>query len=196
VAKHLNAGFGEVLLVDLTADVIETCLRRRLEERVQITRSEGKVAKGLVKPSTVHQEFRVLRRMLNVAVRKKLLVANPCSGVEFPVRVKGLFRPHYMTWSEQEKIEASAPDYLSNVIRIITETGLRIYKELAQMKKEDVDLANAFVWIPDSKTASGVAEVPLTEFAGKCCNFESVTESAPRRTRWQGLRQADRPVCR
>ncbi len=30
VAKHLNAGFGEVLLVDLTADVIETCLRRRL----------------------------------------------------------------------------------------------------------------------------------------------------------------------
>ena len=103
--------------------------------------------------------------MLNVAVRKKLLVANPCSGVEFPVRVKGLFRPHYMTWSEQEKIEASAPDYLSNVIRIITETGLRIYKELAPMKKEDVDLANAFVWIPDSKTASGVAEVPLTEFA-------------------------------
>ena len=60
VAKHLNAGFGEVLLVDLTADVIETYLRRRLEQRVQITRSEGKVAKGLVKPSTVHQEFRVL----------------------------------------------------------------------------------------------------------------------------------------
>ena len=105
-------------MVDLNADVIDTCLRRRLEQRVQITRSEGKVAKGLVKPSTVHQEFRVLRRMLNVAVRKKLLVANPCSGVEFPVRVKGLFRPHYMTWSEQEKIEASAPNYLSNVIRI------------------------------------------------------------------------------
>ena len=80
------------------------------------------MAKGLVKPSTVHQEFRVLRRMLNVAVRKKLLVANPCSGVEFPVRVKGLFRPHYMTWSEQEKIEGPAPDYLRNVIRIITET--------------------------------------------------------------------------
>ena len=107
----------------------------------------------------------MLRRMLNVAVRKKLLVANPCSGVEFPVRVEGLFRPHYMTWSEQEKIEGAAPDYLRNVIRIITETGLRVYKELAPMKKEDVDLANAVVWIPDSKTASGVAEVPLTELA-------------------------------
>ena len=165
VAKHLNAGFGEVLLVDLTADLIEAYLRQRLEQRVQITRSEGKVAKGLVKPSTVHQEFRVLRRMLNVAVRKKLLMANPCFGVEFPVRVKGLFRPHYMAWSEQEKIEAFAPAYLRNVIRIVTETGLRIYKELAPMRKEDVDLANAVVWIPDSKTPSGVAEVPLTDLA-------------------------------
>ena len=44
-------------------------------------------------------------------------------------------------------------------------TGLRVYKELAPMKKEDVDLANALVWIPDSKTASGIAEVPLTELA-------------------------------
>jgi hypothetical protein len=37
----------------------------------------------------------VLRRILNVAVRKKLLPSNPCWGVEFPVAVKGLFRPHY-----------------------------------------------------------------------------------------------------
>ena len=165
VANHLNARLGEVLLPDLTADMIETYLRRRLQERVQITTLEGKVSKGLVKPSTVHQEFRVLRRMLNVAVRKKLLVANPCSGVEFPVRLRGLFRPHYVTWSEQQKIEASAPNYLGNAVRIITETGLRVYKELAAMKKADVDLANAMVWIPDSKTASGVAEVPLTELA-------------------------------
>lgn len=165
VAKHLNAGFGEQLLVNLTAEVIEDYLRHRLEQRVEIATSDGKVAKGLVKPSTVHQEFRVLRRMLNVAVRKKMLVANPCAGVEFPVRVKGLFRPHYMTWSEQMIIEGHSPQYLRNVIRIITETGLRVYKELACMKKEDVDLDNAMVWIADSKTATGVAEVPLTDLA-------------------------------
>jgi hypothetical protein len=96
VAKHLDAGLGERLLVNLTAETIETFLRRRLEQRVVIVRSTEKVVKGLIKPSTVHQEFRVLRRMLNVAVHKRMLVANPCSGVEFPVRVKGLFRPHYM----------------------------------------------------------------------------------------------------
>lgn len=33
------------------------------------------------------------------------------------------------------------------------------------MKKSDVDLANAVVWIPDSKTPNGIAEVPLTSLA-------------------------------
>ena len=41
------------------------------------------------------------------------------------MRIKGLFRPHYVTWSEQSKIEEHAPAYLKNVIQIITETGLR-----------------------------------------------------------------------
>ena len=89
----------------------------------------GIIQKDRLKLATVHQELRVLRRMLNVAVRKKLLPANPCSGVEFPVKVKGLFRPHYMTWSEQQRIEFQAPEYLRNIIRIISETGLRVYKE-------------------------------------------------------------------
>jgi integrase len=103
--------------------------------------------------------------MLNVAVRKRLLSANPCSGVEFPVKVKGMFRPHYVSWSEQRRIEFHAPDYVSNIIRIISETGLRVYSELMCMKKEQVDLENAMVRIPDSKTPNGIAEVPLTELA-------------------------------
>ena len=60
-----------------------------------------------------------------------------------------------------------APGYLRNVIRIVTETGLRIYKELTPMKKEQLDLENGTVWIPDSKTPNGVAEVPLTEIAAE-----------------------------
>src|SRR5438067_1161126 len=86
-----------------------------------------------------------------------------CGGVSG--ESQALFRPHYMTWSEQTKIEVHAPAYLRNVIRIITETGLRVYKELASMKKEQVDLANRVVFIADSKTPTGVAEVPLTDIA-------------------------------
>ena len=33
------------------------------------------------------------------------------------------------------------------------------------MRKDQVDLQNAVVWIPDSKTPNGIAEVPLTSLA-------------------------------
>lgn len=164
-AKHLKNAFGTRRLVDVTADDIEHYLRDRLRQRVRYKTSSGYVERGLLKPTTVHQELRVLRRMLNVAFRKKLLASNPCSTVEFPVAVKGLFRPHYVTWSEQQQIEFHAPAYLRNVVRIITETGLRICKELLPIKKGQVDFANAVVWIPDSKTPNGISELPLTSLA-------------------------------
>ncbi len=88
--------------------------------------------------------------------------------------MKGLFRPHYVSWSEQQRIEFQAPEYLGNIIRI-TETGLRVYKELMPMKKDQVDLENAVIWIPDSKTPNGIAEVPLTDLASS--RFASNCES-------------------
>jgi integrase len=158
-ANHLTAAFPGRKLVDITADAIEDYLRNRLRQRVRVRLAGGYRERGIIKSTTVHQEFRVLRRMLNVAVRKKLLAANPCSGVEFPVAVKGLFRPHYVTWSEQKRIESHGPEYLKNAVQIITETGLRVYKELTPMKKNQVDLPNAVVWIPDSKTPNGTGRM-------------------------------------
>ena len=165
----------------------------------------------MLKPATVHQEFRVLRRMLNVAVRKKLLPANPCAGVEFPVTVKGC--SGRTTWRGRSSSGSSSmrPSICSNLIRIITETGLRVYKELAPMKKEQVDLENAVVWIPDSKTPNGVAEVPLTDLAVEafrdqigsrdrdrfCFRARRIRRGIRRRSRRSGtqrLRRAKRPV--
>jgi integrase len=165
--KHLKPEFGEQKLAEINADDIERYLRWRLRQRNRVHTSSGYRELGIVKATTVHQEFRVLRRIFSVAVKKKLCPANPCAAVEFPTSLKGLFRPHYVTWSEQQRIEAFAPAYLANVIRIITETGLRVYKELTPMRKDQVDLVNAVVWIPESKTPNGVAEVPLTEIAVK-----------------------------
>ena len=165
--KHLKPEFGERKLAEINADDIERYLRWRLRQRNRVHTSSGYRELGIVKPTTVHQEFRVLRRIFSVAVKKKLCPANPCAAVEFPTSLKGLFRPHYVAWSEQQRIEAFAPPYLANVIRIITETGLRVYKELTPMRKDQVDLVNAVVWIPESKTPNGVAEVPLTEIAVK-----------------------------
>ncbi len=163
--KTLKPAFGPMKMTEIDATQIEFHLRSRLQHRRRVRRKAGIIELGTLKPATVHQEFRVLRRIFSVAVKKKLCPANPCAGVEFPVVLKSLFRPHYMKWSEQQMIELHAPIYLRNVIRILTETGLRIYKELAPLRKEDVDLANKLVFIADSKTPTGVAEVPLTDIA-------------------------------
>ena len=163
--KQLKPVFGPQMLSAIGAEDVEGYLRRRLRQQKRVRTRLGYRELGLLKPATVHQEFRVLRRVLNVAVKKKFVAANPCNSAEFPVMTNGLFRPHYMTWSEQQRIELHAPPYLRNVVRIITETGLRVYKELVPMRKEQVDLANAAIWIPDSKTSAGVGEVPLTDLA-------------------------------
>ena len=163
--KQLEPVFGAQPLSAIGAEDVEEYLRGRLRQQKRVKTRTGYRELGLLKPATVHQEFRVLRRVLNVAVKKKFIAANPCSSVEFPVTVRGLFRPHYMTWSEQQQIEFHAPPYLRNVIRIITETGLRVYKELTPRRKDQVDLANAVVKVADSKTPEGVADVPLTDVA-------------------------------
>ena len=163
--KQLKPVFGVQRLSAIGAEDIEEYLRWRLRQQKRVRTRLGYRELGRVKPATVHLEFRILKRILNVAVKKKFVAANPCNSAEFPVRINGLFRPHYMSWSEQQRIELHAPPYLRNVIRIITETGLRVYKELAPVRKDQVDLANAVIWIPDSKTSAGVGEVPLTDLA-------------------------------
>jgi hypothetical protein len=123
--KGLRRVFGPMKTTEIGAGQIEIHLRNRLKDRRHVRRREGTVELGLLKPATVHQGYRILRRIFSIAVKKKLCPANPGAGVEFPVMLKGLFRPHYMTWSEQQAIESHAPAYLRNVIRILRETGLR-----------------------------------------------------------------------
>ena len=85
--KHLRKVFESTKLAEIAADDIEMYFRKRLKQRALVKTKDGFVEKQVLKATTVHQELRVLRRMLNVAVRKKFLFANPCAGVEFPARV-------------------------------------------------------------------------------------------------------------
>ena len=89
-ALKLRKMFENTKLAELTPDDIEMYLRRRLKQRVMVKAEDGFVQKGLLKATTVHQELRIVRRMLNVAVRKKFLFAKPCAGVEFPARVDAM----------------------------------------------------------------------------------------------------------
>jgi integrase len=164
--KLLRPVFGSLLLSEITPGAIEDYIERRLNEGRRIHTKFGLVRRGKVKPATVHQEFRVLRHMLNVALRQKKLQVNPCTAVEFPISIKHSTRkPHYMTASEQERIQFVAPSYLKHVIVIMTEMGLRPYRELLPMLKSQVDLENRVVHISDSKTENGIADMPMTDLA-------------------------------
>jgi hypothetical protein len=78
--KHLINSFSEKPLVSLTADEIELYLRMRLRQKIRRPTRAGFIEFDLVKPTTVHQEFRVLRRMLNVAVRKAISAVKSMLG--------------------------------------------------------------------------------------------------------------------
>jgi len=180
--KFLRPVFGNTRLLDITPEAIELYLTERLKEGRRIHRridSKLVLLHGrTVKPATVHQEFRVLRRMLNIAVSQKRLPSNPCSAVEFPVSITHTTRkPHYMTASEQKRIEFVAPDYLRNALVILVEMGLRPYKELMPMKKSQVDLENSLVHIDQSKTPSGIGDMPMTELVREA--FKSQMDATP-----------------
>ena len=176
--KLLRPTFGSTHLSDITPEAIEGYLKDRLKSGKRVRTGFGIKLRGKLKPMTVHQEFRVMRRMLNVAVKQKRLGSNPCSAVEFPVPINHTIRkPHYMTSTEQQKIEFCAPSHLKNVVVIISEMGLRPYKELMPMKKSDVDLENSIVYIPDSKTPSGIGDMPMTALAQEA--FEAQIAATP-----------------
>lgn len=176
--KHLRPALGSLRLSDITPEEIEDYVGRRLQAERRFHTKLGVVHRGKVKPATVHQEFRVLTRIFNVAVKQRRVSINPCEMVEFPVSVaKSTRKPHYMTGSEQQKIEFVAPSYLKHVVVIMSEMGLRPYKELMPMRKEHVDLENHLVHIPDSKTLSGEGDMPMTESAWAA--FKQQIEETP-----------------
>jgi len=176
--KFLRPAFGQTLLSDITPEAIEDYLAQRLTSGRWVRTNLGRQRRGELKPSTVHLEFRVLNYMLNLALKQKRLAINPCGAVEFPAPIRKCVRkPHYMTSSEQARIELVAPPYVRNLVVILTEMGLRPYKELLPMKKSDVDLENSFVYVPDSKTQSGIGDMPMTELAREA--FRAQIEATP-----------------
>ncbi|MDR3718440.1 MAG: tyrosine-type recombinase/integrase [Bryobacteraceae bacterium] len=164
--KFLRPVFGKIALSDISTEAIENYLADRLQSGRRIRTKFGLELRGTIKPATAHQEFRILSHILNVAVKQKRLGVNPCLAVEFPVSVrKSTRKPHYMTATEQAKIELAAPSYVRNIVVIVSELGLRYKKELLSMTKEQVDLENGLVHIADSKTTTGIGDMPLTKAA-------------------------------
>src|SRR2546425_7309014 len=70
--KHLTPVFGICNLSEITADQIDDYLRWRLRQPKRVWTGAGFRELGPLKATTVHQEFRVLHRILNEAAKRRL----------------------------------------------------------------------------------------------------------------------------
>jgi len=70
--RTLIPTFGAMRLVEIDASLIEAHLRKRLGQRRRVHRMAGVAELGIIKPTTVHQEFRVLRRIFSVSQEEAL----------------------------------------------------------------------------------------------------------------------------
>jgi hypothetical protein len=71
---------------------------------------------------------------------QEIACSQPCSGVEFPVAVKRLFRPRYVTWRNTEGSNLTAGNTCATSCGSYG-NGLRVYKELTPTRKDQVDLS-------------------------------------------------------
>jgi len=70
-----------------------------------------------------------------------------------------------LTYEEEARVKRFSPPWLSILITVLAETGLRVRKEALPLKWNDVDLGSepGCIRVRDSKTAAGVRPVWLTK---------------------------------
>jgi len=147
--KSLNEFFGPVRLSEITPEGIEQF------KLVRIRNGAG--------PAITNRNLAVLRRILKLAKRQRLIARTPFDEVEFLEERSLRRQPRILSFEEQAKLEAVAPQLLRTLIVLLTETGLRVVKEALRLKWDDVDLAEGIVHVRDSKTRAGRRIAPMTE---------------------------------
>jgi|SRR5579871_6371330 len=145
--RNLTAFFGNVKLLDITEDIIEEFIEKRLLEGVRT--------------ATINRDLAVLRRMMKLARRKRFIRENPVDDVEF--LDEGEERtPHILNFEEEERLLAAAVPHIRALAVLILETGMRSGREALPLRWSDVDFANDLISVRKSKTKAGVRCIPMS----------------------------------
>jgi integrase len=80
---------------------------------------------------------------------------------------KGRRLPHILTFDEEKRLLATAPDHIHVLVTLILETGLRSRREALALKWKDVDLTNGVIHILQSKSLAGRRIVPISSHCKK-----------------------------
>lgn len=146
-AKPLAKFFGTRMLDEIaTADI----------ERFKVARLKQCSAAG------TNRDLAALRFMLNFAVRQGYLRSNPFSGVKLLQEGPGMMR---IVSPEEEKIYLEhATPLLRDIATLILQTGMRP-QEVFSIRGENVNLKDAYIFVPEGKSRFARRTIPLTEEA-------------------------------
>jgi integrase len=103
------------------------------------------LADGLAS-SSVHRHYRTLRRVLQTAVEKDRLIANPCDRVRPPkVTTRNMT---VLDWEQAVRLADAHPDRYRAMIYLAIDTGMR-WSELVGLRRANVDVARRKVRVTE-----------------------------------------------
>ncbi len=157
--RYVLSRFGSYRIGRLPADEIENWLN-------------DEIAAGIA-PSSVHRHYRVLRRVLQVAVEKEKISTNPCDRVQ-PPRVPKR-EMVFLTWEDAVDLAEAIHERYRALIYLAVDSGMR-WSELVGLRRAKVDLNRGKVrvteqlirldsgeWVrKETKTRAGVRSITIS----------------------------------
>jgi integrase len=160
LTRYVLPRFGSYRIGRLPADEIEDWLNDEIDQ-------------GLA-PSSVHRHYRTLRRMLQVAVDKQKIIANPCDRVQPPRIPKR--EMVFLDWDDVVRLADAHQPRFQTLIYVAADTGMR-WSELVGLRRSKVDLRGRKIRVTEQlvqmedgsflrkepKTGAGVRSISLSE---------------------------------
>ena len=149
--NNILAYFGErVRLAEISPEAVFRFQQKRLE--------------GGAGKATVNRDIATLSSSLSRARKMRLLSHNPCADVGRLNERRERRQARPLSYEEESRIKGFAPPWLSTLITVVAETGLRVRKEALPLKWSDVSLDSepAHIHVRDSKSDAGLRTVWLT----------------------------------
>ena len=126
--------------------LLEKYKRKRLKEGAKVS---------------VNRELALLKNLFNKCIKwKKYEGANPVLEVQFVKETRG--RTRFLTFDEEDRLLAAAPELTRTIILVGIYTGLRVNSEALTLKKVDIDLRRRQLTVRAAHAKNGVTKtVPI-----------------------------------